>query len=84
MKDKHYEYTQVALIGREILTPRQKELVMLVCDGLNNTEIAEHMGLSVNTVENHRNLVMVKLKQQGVHNVATLVKWAIVTETYKL
>lgn len=84
MHDKHYEYTHVALIGRELLTPKQKETVLLICDGLSNPEIAVQMGISVHTVENQRQMAMNKLKGQGVHNTATLVKWAIVTGVYKL
>lgn len=84
MHDKHYEYSHVALVGRELLTPKQKETVLLICDGLSNREIAEQMGISIKTVENQRQMVLDKLKHQGVHNVATLVKWAIVTGVYKL
>ena len=84
MLDKHYEYTSVALIGREILTPRQKEIIILICDGLSGPEISKKLKLSVKTVDNHRHITMDKLRSQGVHNIATLVKWAIVTEVYKI
>jgi DNA-binding CsgD family transcriptional regulator len=84
MKDKHGLYEAVAVVGVNLLTPKQKETVILVCDGLSNPEIAEHMGISVKTVENQRQMAMDKLRSQGVHNVATLVKWAIVTGVYQL
>ena len=84
MNNKHHEYDAVALIGREILTPKMKQTVILICDGLSNPEIAEQMGISVNTVENQRHMAMNRLRYQGVHNIATLVKWAIVTGVYKL
>ena len=84
VNNKHHEYDSVALIGREILTPKMKETVILICDGLNNREISQKMGISINTVENQRQMAMNRLQYQGVHNVATLVKWAIVTGVYKL
>jgi DNA-binding NarL/FixJ family response regulator len=84
MHNKHHEYESTALIGQEILSPRQKETVILICDGLCNREISQKMAISIKTVENQRQIAMDKLKHQGVHNVATLVKWAIVTGVYKL
>jgi len=36
------------------LTPRQKEILRLVAQGLTNREIAEHLDISVRTVEVHR------------------------------
>ena len=84
MHDKHHKYESVAVVGREILTPKMMETVILVCDGLDNLDIAKKMGLTRNTVQNQRYLAMQRLKPQGVHNVATLVKWAIVTGVYKL
>ncbi len=40
----------------ERVTPRERELLRLVCDGreLTYDQIAEHMGISRNTVENYR------------------------------
>lgn len=44
------------------LTPAQKDTAMLVVRGLSYKEVAEHLGLSVNTVRNHLTLVYHKLK----------------------
>lgn len=56
------------------LTPRQRQVVKLVCDGLTNREIAEQLGISVRTVEVHRFNLMRRLR---VHNVAQLYQAAV-------
>ena len=56
------------------LTAREIEILQLVCDGLTNREIADHLGVSANTVAVHRTNVMNTL---GVHKTAELVVYAI-------
>jgi RNA polymerase sigma factor (sigma-70 family) len=56
------------------LTPRQKEILRLVAQGLTNREIAEHLGISVRTVEVHRFNLMRRLR---VRNVAQLLRQAL-------
>jgi DNA-binding NarL/FixJ family response regulator len=58
----------------ELLTPRQREVLQLVAEGLISKEIAERLGLSVKTVESHRAQLM---KRLGVSNVTGLVRAAI-------
>ncbi|MEW6542649.1 MAG: LuxR C-terminal-related transcriptional regulator [Nitrospirota bacterium] len=57
-----------------MLTPRQKEILRLVAQGLTNREIAEHLDISVRTVEVHRFNLMRRLK---VRNVAQLLRQAL-------
>jgi DNA-binding NarL/FixJ family response regulator len=56
------------------LTPRELEVLQLICDGLSNREIATKLDLSVNTVAVHRANIMNTL---GVHKTAELVVYAI-------
>ncbi|MDE3036488.1 MAG: response regulator transcription factor [Nitrospirota bacterium] len=57
------------------LTPRQKEILRLVAQGLTNREVAGHLGISVRTVEVHRFNLMRRLK---VRNVAQLLRQALI------
>jgi DNA-binding NarL/FixJ family response regulator len=56
------------------LTPRELEVLQLICDGLSNREAAARLGVSVNTVAVHRANIMNTL---GVHKTAELVVYAI-------
>jgi DNA-binding NarL/FixJ family response regulator len=58
----------------QALTPRELEVLQLICTGLSNRQIADRLGLSVNTVAVHRANVMNTL---GVHKTAELVVYAI-------
>ena len=42
------------------VTPREKELLILVCNGLSNKEIAAEMGISEQTVKNYVSELMAK------------------------
>ena len=60
----------------EILSPRQREILQLIAEGRSTKEIAQHLDLSVKTVEAHRTELMERL---GIHGVAGLVRYAIRT-----
>jgi DNA-binding NarL/FixJ family response regulator len=60
--------------GRSLLTPRELEVLQLICDGLSNRDIAEKLSLSANTVAVHRTNIMNALK---VHKTAELVVYAL-------
>ncbi|PQO25307.1 DNA-binding response regulator [Blastopirellula marina] len=54
----------------ESLTPREHEVLMLVCEGLMNKQIAGHLNISQPTVKVHRRHVMEKM---GAASIADLV-----------
>ena len=56
------------------LTPRETQVLQLICNGLSNREIAAQLELSVNTVAVHRANIMNAL---GVHKTAELVVYAL-------
>ena len=57
-----------------ILTPRQREVLQLFAEGKTTKEIAFHLGVSVKTIETHRQKIMDKL---GTHSIAELTKYAL-------
>ena len=59
---------------RRGLTPREREIVQLLAEGKSNKEIAEFLGISVNTAEAHRANIMLKLDS---HSLADLVRYAV-------
>jgi DNA-binding NarL/FixJ family response regulator len=61
-------------VPKDILTPREREVLKLIAEGRSNKEIAQLLDLSVKTVDVHRTNLMKKL---NIHDVATLVKFAI-------
>jgi RNA polymerase sigma factor (sigma-70 family) len=56
------------------LTPRQKEILQLLAEGLSTREIAERLGVSVKTIEAHRSNLMERLE---IYDVPGLVRLAI-------
>lgn len=51
-----------ASTGRNVLTEREEEVLRLVAQGYINKEIAAKLGISVKTVESHKNNFMQKLE----------------------
>jgi DNA-binding NarL/FixJ family response regulator len=56
------------------LTPRQREVVQLIAEGLSTKQIAAHLHVSIKTVETHRQQLMKKL---DVQSVADVTKYAL-------
>jgi DNA-binding NarL/FixJ family response regulator len=65
---------------RSRLTPREREILQLLAEGKSNKEVANLLGISVNTAEAHRANIMVKL---NLHSVAELVHYAIRNQIIK-
>ena len=70
---------RAALMGRSaaaepVLTPREREVLQLVAEGLSSREIAEWLCISERTVATHRHHVAEKL---DIRSVAGLTKYAI-------
>jgi DNA-binding NarL/FixJ family response regulator len=60
--------------ARQALTPREVQVLRLICTGQSNREIAAELDVSVNTVAVHRANIMSAL---GIHKTAELVVYAI-------
>jgi DNA-binding NarL/FixJ family response regulator len=56
------------------LSPRQREVLRLMCEGLTNARIAGRLGISPNTVGAHRAGMMRTL---GIHRTTELIAFAI-------
>ena len=75
------EQTRADLSGAEAfkkpaveLTAREAEVLQLIAEGFASKQIAAELGLSVKTIEKHRQQLMEKL---GIHNIAGLVRHAV-------
>lgn len=55
------------------VTPREKEIIIMIAQGLTSREIAKKLSRSVKTIETHRTNIMEKL---GLKNVADIVRYA--------
>ena len=57
-----------------LLTPRQREILQLISEGMSTKDIANLLGISVKTVETHRQQIMDRL---NIHNIPGLVRFAV-------
>ena len=62
---------------QETLTDREKEVVICIVKGMTNKEIADHLFLSVHTVNTHRKNITKKLQ---IHSASGLTIYAIVNK----
>lgn len=77
MKDKiaQMEYkVRKTVFSKNSLTPREKEVLQCLANGETSQDIAEKLYLSINTVNNYRTSIMLKLDAK---NMAILVKKAL-------
>ena len=61
-------------VGRELLTPREREVLEQITAGASNKEAGRRLGISPRTVEVHRARIMEKL---GARNAADLVRMVL-------
>lgn len=57
----------------ELLTPRERQVLDLVVEGLSSKEIGQRLHVSCKTVEMHRSRIMKKMKTQSVANLVRIV-----------
>ncbi|MEI6388694.1 MAG: response regulator transcription factor [Spirochaetota bacterium] len=55
------------------ITPRERDVLVMIADGLSSKEIAFRLALSIQTVNRHRSSL---LEKAGVSNAAQLSRWA--------
>jgi len=58
----------------DLLSVREKEILLLLASGKSNRDIADQLHISVSTVETHRNNIFQKLH---LHNLAELILYAV-------
>lgn len=56
------------------ITPREREVLQLIAEGMSNKQIGAHLGIAGKTADAHRRNIMAKLK---IDSVAALTKYAI-------
>jgi two-component system, LuxR family, response regulator FixJ len=76
VRSRQDEFAETTARAAE-LSQRQREVMVLVAEGLSNKEIAHKLGLSPRTVENYRAWVMEKM---GAENLAKLVRMVVQLE----
>ena len=60
--------------GTTTLSPREREVLQLIAEGLANKQMASELGISIKTVEKHRQHLMDKL---NLHDTAALTRFAV-------
>ena len=70
----HVDPLRVSTAATVRLSERERDVVVLVAEGLGNKQIGTTLGISVKTVESHRHNIMRKL---GLKSSADLVRYAV-------
>jgi DNA-binding NarL/FixJ family response regulator len=70
----HLSDMAASRLPRDVVTPREREIIQLIAEGKSNKETAAALGVSTKTVEAHRANVMRKLRLQSISD---LVRYAI-------
>lgn len=64
---------------KEKLSPKEIEVIKMICEGYSNRMMGDNLGLSVRTVENYRESI---LRKTGETNTASVVVFAIRNKIY--
>ena len=75
------EGNEANVIGLDVLSLRERQVLELVANGLNNQQIGQQLALSPKTIARHRERIMHKL---NMHSRTELVKFAIRTGLVQL
>jgi two-component system, NarL family, nitrate/nitrite response regulator NarL len=70
----HLSAIRTSRSGEPRLTPREKEVIRFIAEGMTNHEIAVNLFLSPSTIDTHRKNILAKL---GLKNTALLIKYAV-------
>ena len=70
----YMQHLSAAESSATVLSPREREVLQLVAEGLTTKDIAGKLHISVKTVETHRKQIMDKLE---IRSVAELTKYAV-------
>jgi DNA-binding NarL/FixJ family response regulator len=76
LQDQRIGASGMPIESRARLTGREAEVLQLVAEGSPNKQIASTLGISIKTVEKHRQQLMDKL---SIHDTAGLTRYAIAT-----
>ena len=73
-----HQFAEVSAPESIDLTPREREVLKLVGQGLSNEEIGSRLVIEVGTVKNHVHSILKKLNVKSRKDAAAL--WAIIAE----
>lgn len=68
------DYRRQATNPVDLLSPREREILQFIAEGMTNKDIAIRLSLSVYTVDGHRARILEKL---GLHSIGELVRFAV-------
>lgn len=74
LRTRQSERTGKAGGSKSALTPREREVLQLIAEGKANKQTASDLGISIKTVEKHREHLMEKL---DIHDTAGLTRYAM-------
>jgi two-component system response regulator NreC len=77
----HTEATDGNVVGLEVLSLRERQVLEMIAQGISNQEIGQRLTLSHKTIARHRERIMKKL---NMHSRTELVKFAIRTGLVQL